>query len=303
MPRFLHLRLHLLVVLFATTSVFGHLITLSAPALVAWRTFLAAAGGAFLIGVVQRRDLRLPLKRVLALIGIGAIVGLHWICFFGAIKLANISICMAGMATTSFFTAFSEPLFERRRIRSLEVALGLLIVLGISLIAGFERGCLAGLGVALLAAMFASVFPVLNRRLVNQGRMDPLVMTTWEMVGACLVCLACMPWLDGPGAYERMFQFHGYDALWLLFLAWGCTIFAYAFYIHLLRYLSAYTANLAANFEPVYGILAAALLFGEHRQLHPGFFLGTASILLANILHPLILRHLARGKDQRVTDS
>jgi drug/metabolite transporter (DMT)-like permease len=164
------------------------------------------------------------------------------------------------------------------------------------LVAGFERGHLAGLGVALLGALFAAIFPLLNRRLVRQGGLDPLVMTTWEMVGACLVCLVAMPWLDGPGAYGRMFEFHGRDGLWLLLLAWPCTIFAYAFYIHILRYLSAYTANLAANFEPVYGILAAAVLFGEHRQLHAGFFAGTSTILLANILHPLILRRLARRK-------
>lgn len=296
MPRFLYLQLHLLVVLFATTSIFGHLITLSAPALVAWRTFLASAGGALLMAVVLRRELLPPPGMMPRLLGIGCIVGGHWMCFFGAIKLANISICLAGMATTSFFTAFSEPLFDRRRIRPLEVALGLLVVLGILLVAGFERGRLAGLAVALLGAMLASVFPVLNRRLVNQGRMDPMVMMVWEMVGACLICLVCLPWLDGPGAFARLFAWKGLDWLWLLFLAWACTVFAYAFYIQLLRHLSAYTANLANNFEPVYGIIAAALLFGEHRQLHPAFFVGTGAIVAANLLHPLILRELARRK-------
>lgn len=296
MPRLLYLQLHLLVALFATTAIFGHLITLSAPALVAWRSLLAAVGGAFFVAVVMRRDLLPPAGRILQLIGVGCIVGLHWMCFFGAIKLANISICLAGMATTSFFTAFSEPLFERRRIRPLEVALGVLVLLGILLVGGFERGRLAGLAVALLGALLAAVFPVLNRWLVNQQRMNALVMVTWEMVGACLICLACLPWLDGPGAYVRLFQFQGLDWLWLLALAWACTVFAHAFHIHLLRCLSAYTTNLAINFEPVYGILAAVVLFGEHRQLHPGFFIGVGAIIVANLAHPLILRNIARRK-------
>lgn len=64
----------------------------------------------------------------------------------------------------------------------------------------------------------------------------------------------------------------------------------FTYHIHLLRSISAYTGNLAMNFEPVYGIIAAALVFGEHKQMHPGFFAGSASILLANLLHPLILR-------------
>jgi len=284
----------LLVALFATTAIFGHLITLSAPALVAWRSFLAAAGGAVLVAVILRRDLLPPMRRILLLIGIGGIVGIHWMCFFGAIKLANISICLAGMATTSFFTAFSEPLFDRRRVRPLEVALGLLVVVGILLVAGFERARLTGLAVALLGALLASVFPVFNRQLVHRWRLDPLVMMVWEMVGVCLVCLAGLPWLDGSGAFGKLFAFHGLDWLWLLILAWACTLFAYAFHIRLLRHLSAYTTNLAINFEPVYGIIAAAILFGEHRQLHPGFFAGFATIIAANIAHPLVLREFAR---------
>lgn len=301
MPRFAYLQLHLLVALFATTAILGHLISLSAPALVVWRTMLAAAGGAFLVVVILRRDVLPPKNRMLPLIGVGCILGVHWMCFFGAIRLSNISICLAGMATTSFFTAFTEPFFERRRIRPLEVALGLLVLTGIVMVAGFERGRIAGLLVALSGAFLAAVFPVMNRRIVNQGKLDPIVMVVWEMVGACLICLAALPWIDGPGAYGRMLDLKGLDWLWLLLLAWACTVFAHGFHIHLLRYFSAYTGNLAINFEPVYGIIAAAALFGEHRQLHPGFFLGTGAILVANILHPLILRRISSRKTPVVT--
>jgi drug/metabolite transporter (DMT)-like permease len=120
--------------------------------------------------------------------------------------------------------------------------------------------------------------------------MDPVVMVGWEMVGACLACTLLLPALDGPGAYGRLFAWHGLDPLWLALLAWVCTVFAHAFHIHLLRHLSAYTGNLAMNFEPVYGILAAALLFGENRSLHPGFYLGAGTLIAANILHPVMLR-------------
>jgi len=295
-PRFLYLQLHLLVALLATTAIFGQLISVSAVALVIWRTSLATLGAAFLVGVVLRRSILPPPGRVIQLLGVGAIVGVHWICFFGAIRLANVSICLAGMATISFFTAFTEPLLEKRPVRPLEVALGVLVLIGIVIVAGFERGRLVGLAVALLGAFLAAIFPVLNRRLVKQEKMDPLVMVTWEMAGACLICLAALPLLDGPGAWGRLVDLQGFDWVWLLLLAWLCTVFAHAFHIHLLRHLSAYTGNLALNFEPVYGITAAALLFNEHRTLHPGFFVGTAAILLANIAHPVVLGHLARRR-------
>ncbi|MCX6875860.1 MAG: EamA family transporter [Verrucomicrobia bacterium] len=296
MPRHIYLKLHLLVALLAMTAILGRLITLSATGLVAWRTLLAAVGAAVLVGVVLRRRLWLPWRQGVALLGIGVIIGVHWMCFFGAVKLANISICLAGMATIAFFTAFTEPLLERRRVRPLEVWLGLLVVLGIVLVAGFERGRLLGLGVALLGSLLAAVFPVLNRYMVRQERMAPLVMVAWEMAGACAICLACLRWLDGPGAYAALLQLRGWDGLWLLLLGWVCTVFAHGYHIHLLRHLSAYTGNLAMNCEPIYGMLAAALVFGEHRELHPGFYAGTAAILGANLLHPWILGHLARQR-------
>ncbi len=294
-PRHIYLKLHLLVALLATTAVLGRLITLSATGLVAWRTCLAAFGAA-LVALVMRRALWLPWRSAAALLGIGGILGLHWMCFFGAVKLANISICLAGMATVSFFTAFTEPLMERRRVRPLEVWLGLLVVVGIVLVAGFEPDKLLGLGVALIGALLAAVFPVLNQHMVRQRRQDPLVMVAWEMAGACAICLICLQWSDGAGAYPALLDWHGLDWLWLLLLGWVCTVFAHAYHIHLLRHLSAYTGNLAMNCEPIYGILAAALVFGEHRELHPGFYVGCLTMIIANLLHPLILGRLKRQK-------
>lgn len=288
-----YIELHLLVVLLAVTAVLGNLISLPSAALVIWRTLLASLGAAFCVAFISRKRLWLPGRQIAALLGIGAIVGLHWLCFFGAIKVANISICLAGMATISLFTAFTEPLLERRRIRPLEVLLGLLVFLGILVIAGVERAHLGGLGLALLGALLAAIFPVLNRWQVNQARHDPMLIVAWEMVGACLICLAGLLVFQGRAGVVGLVDWNGFDWLWLLLLAWVCTVFAHAFYIHLLRRLSAYTMNLAFNFEPIYGIAAAALLFGEHRELHPGFFVGAAMILVANILHPVILRRLS----------
>jgi drug/metabolite transporter (DMT)-like permease len=280
-----YLQLHLLVFLLATTAVLGELITLPAAGLVIWRTAFAFIGAMAWVLAIRRKSPWPGMKTAAALFGIGTLVGLHWICFFGAIKLANISICLAGLATISLFTAFTEPLLEKRRVRPFEVLLGLFVVAGICLVAGFERGRLLGLAVALLSAFLAAIFPVLNRRHVTAGS-DPLVMVGWEMAGACTVSLLLFPWIGGR---VSLLDWKGLDWFWLLLLAWVCTIFAHGFHIRLLKHLSAYTMSMAFNLEPVYGILAAALLFGEHKQLHPLFYAGMLTILAANILHPLIL--------------
>ena len=285
-----YLLLHGVVFLFAATAFLGHMISLSAPAVVVWRTALAALGAAAVV-VIARRGTLLPGRRTIqALVAIGAIAGIHWLCFFGAIRLANVSICLAGMATTSLFTAFTEPLLEGRRVKPLEVALGCLVAVGILLVAGFEQGRFAGLLVALLGAFLAAIFPVFNRRIVRSGVVDPMVMVTWEMLGALAASLAALPFLPASGGFAGLTAWHGLDWLWLLLLALVCTVFAHAIHISLLRQITAYAANLANNLEPVYGILGAAWLFGEHRDLHPGFYAGAATILAANVLHPLLSR-------------
>ncbi|MCW1915168.1 DMT family transporter [Luteolibacter sp. GHJ8] len=283
-----YVQLHLLVLLIATTAILGKLITLPAAGLVMWRTALAAIGAALWVALIRRKSVW-PGKRMAAtLVGIGLIVGVHWVSFFAAIKLANISICLAGLATVSLFTAFTEPLIEKRRVRPFEVLLGLLVLVGIALVAGFERGRLLGLAVAMLSALLAAIFPVLNRKLVMTGG-DPLTMVAWEMVGACTAALALLPLFSDD---QPILAWQGLDWLWILLLAWVCTVFAHAFHIHLLRHISAYTMNLALNFEPVYGILAAALLFHEHKQVTPFFYLGMGTILVANLAHVLVMRRV-----------
>ncbi len=287
-------QLHLLVIVFASTTILGRLISLSATATIIWRTLLAALGAAVMVGCFQRRSARVSRGQMFGLLGIGGIVGLHWVCLFGAIKVANISIALTGLATISLFTAFTAPLLEKRPIRGLEVALGLLVLSGLALIAGFERGHWVGLGLALLSAFLAAVFPVLNRKIVNgENELGPMAMVAWEMIGACLTLLLLLPLLigemnDPAKAYATLLELRGLDWLWLLILAFVCTVFAHAFHIHLLRHLSAFTSNLAINFEPVWGIAAAALIFGEHKQLHAGFYVGTLTIVIANVLHAAI---------------
>jgi drug/metabolite transporter (DMT)-like permease len=283
MPKLL--QLHLIVFLLAATGVIGRVIDLPAPTLVVWRTALAALGAGLWVVFVHRRPLRAPRRGLFAMLGVGLIIGLHWMCFFGSIRLSNVSIALAGFATTSLFTSFTEAWFERRKVNRFEFFIGLPVVGGILLIAGGARGYLPGLGLAIVAAFLAAVFPVLNRSLVRGH--DPLVIVGWEMTAACGFSLAVVPWFGG---YEAMVSISAAQFGWLLVLALLCTVFAHGMHVHLLRSLSAYTSNLAINFEPVYGMLMAAWIFHEYESLTPAFYTGALIIVAANLLHPLVLK-------------
>jgi len=240
---------------------------------------------------MRNRRIWLGWRQVRNLLLVGAIIGLHWLCLFGAVKIANVSIALAGLATLSLFTAFTEPLFDRRRVRPFEVFLGLIVLVGICLIAGVETAHLPGLALALLSALLAAVFMVLNKNIVVKGG-DPMVMVGWEMLASTVVCLLAVPIFD-PDGFPALLVDETLDWLWIVILALVCTVFAQDLTNRLLRAFSAYKFNLAANFEPVYGIIAAAIIFAEHKNLEPAFYLGALTILLANFLHPRLQRRFA----------
>ena len=71
------------------------------------------------------------------------------------------------------------------------------------------------------------------------------------------------------------------DWIWLLILAWLCTVWAVMLQLSSLKKLSTFTSNLTYNLEPIYGILLAFILFKENENLSSGFYYGLALILLS----------------------
>lgn len=285
-----YFKLQLIVFIAAFTAVLGELITLPAYSLVIWRTGIAAV----LLGLWIRGEIiTFKFKRVALFTGL--ILGAHWMTFFGAVNLANISICLTGMATASLFTAATEAIQEKRLPYKHEIWLGLLIIPGIILIAGVERGHLSGLLCGILSALFAAIFPVINKSLVRKGAAAESI-TFYEMLGAMIACALFSIIVDAEYSH---FVPIGMDWLWLVVLAAVCTVYAFSLYVNLLKSFSAYESTLAMNFEPVYGIILAAVFFAEHEKLHPLFFIGAGTIILANLFNPVF----ARRKQTRITQS
>ncbi len=223
------------------------------------------------------------------MLGIGALVGVHWLCFYGAIKLSNASVAVASMAVASFFSSWLEPLLLGQRVRWYEVALGLFVIPGMALIIGHLSWDMRyGFGVGLLAAFMAALFSVLNKRLIDAEAPPALSMSFIELLGGFLICSLALPVFALSGG-EFSLRPLPWDWLWMLLLAWGCTLLPYYLTLTAMRHLTAFTTNLLVNLEPVYGVILAGLVFGEHREMPPAFYLGVAIILLSVFGHPLLV--------------
>jgi drug/metabolite transporter (DMT)-like permease len=281
-----YLYLHFCVFLAGFTAILGKLISLNAVPLVWWRVLLASSTLALIIP--KKQWLGLSRSVFLQLFGIGSLVGLHWLCFYGAIKLSNASVAVATMATTSFFAALVGPLLLREKVKWYEIGLGLLILPGMALVVGnINWDMQVGFGVGIVSALLAAIFSTLNKKVLEQKPPPPLVMSFVELFAATCVCSLILPFLMWYSPEMPVLP-TPQDWIWLLVLVWLCTLLPYYLTLQAMRYVSAFTANLTINLEPVYGVLLAAVLFREDKELDPHFYLGMLVILLAVFSHPFL---------------
>ena len=283
------LQIHFCVALWGFTAILGKLISLAALPLVWWRMLLVVAA----LAVLPRtwRGLRaLPGRLMLQYAGIGVLVALHWLTFYGAIKLANASIGATCMALATPLTALIEPRLAGRRFSRRELALGLAVLPGVALVVGgVPISMRLGIAVGALSALFVATFGSLNKRLVQHG--DAFAVTALELGAGTLLLtlLAPMAPLLAPAFADSPFVLPDIrDAALLLTLALACTLLPFTLSLIALRHMSAFSAQLAINLEPVYAIVLAVLLLGEQRQLTPLFYLGVVVILGVVLMHPLL---------------
>ncbi len=285
-----HLKLHFIVLIYGFTAILGKLITLPAIQIVWYRMMIAFISFFFFL-LWKRTELRVNWARLLKLLGIGSIVALHWLAFFGAIKIANVSVALGCLATSTLFTSLLEPFFMKKRIDRLEVIIGLLIIGGLYLIFRYETSYSLGILVALAAAFLAGLYSVLNKKMVVHLRGS--VISFYEMMGG-LICLTLYMLINGD---KNIALPNPTDLIYLLILGIICTAYAFAVQINIMKHLSAYIVALTINLEPVYGILLAFYIFGETEHMTAGFYLGTTLILVSVLGFPLY-HYYRRLKDR-----
>lgn len=277
------LKLHFIVFIYGFTAILGKLISISALNLVWYRMLIATIGLGLLMGL-QRYSVKIPFKHLLKILFVGIIVAAHWISFFGAVKLSNVSVTLGCMASATLFASLLEPLIIRRRILPIEFFIGLLIIAGLYLIFRFETSYTAGIIVALTSAFLAALFVVLNKMLVQKH--STRIITFYEMAGG-LAGISIYLLFTGKFTND-FFQLSYSDIIYLLVLGLVCTAFAFAIQVNVMKDLSAYVVNLIINLEPVYGILLAYFIFRETEYMSSGFYLGTAIILVSVFGYPVL---------------
>ena len=271
--------LHTAVFLAGWTGILGRMISLGGLPLVWYRMMVSVPVLAGALALLRRLH-KVTWPAFWRMAGCGAVLSMHWVAFFASIQASNVSIGVACIATSCFFTSVLDPLINRKRLSWAEVLISFMAIAGVLLIFSLDVRYRLGIGLGLASAALYSLFSILNINTARKTGEDSATMLLHELIGGVLVLTALIPlYLHFyPSADIRP---EGNDLLWILLLGSVFTVLPFLFQIQAMRILSAFTVNLAYNLEPVYSIAFAALLFGEHREVGWSFWLGIALIALS----------------------
>lgn len=284
-------QLHAAVLLAGFTGVLGRLIDLHEGPLVWYRMGITAIVLYFFIRFTGRLK-RIPLKEALHISLVGCLLGIHWLCFFGSVKYANVSIALVCFSASAFFTSFIDPLFNKTAFSYKEVLLSLIAMLGIYIIMHFDKQYTTGIILGLFAAFFSALFTVLSKQLTV--RHDPYTMSLYELGAGFIFLSLLLPF------YLLMFPHTKVipsllDWVYLLILSILCTVCAFVLAFKSLKKISSFTTNLTYNLEPIYGILLAFAIFHENKYLNSNFYWGFSLIILSVLLQSLRMLHVRKN--------
>ena len=272
------IELHISILLAGCTGLFGRLITLNEGLLTFWRLFFTVLLiGLYLFFINKLRKIKL--KNFIKITSTGALLGLHWLLFYGSIKYSNISVGIVCLSLISFFTALIDPLVNKHRYFKHEFLFSFITIIGIALIFNFDSHYQTGIIIGIFSALSAALFTIFNKKV---AKYNSNTMLFYEMLGGFIFIALIMPFYLYFFPVENIFPF-GKNLFYLIILALFCTVFLYYFQIQALKKLSAFSVNLSYNLEPVYTMILAIIIFQENKDLSLYFYLGFGLIILSVI--------------------
>lgn len=278
-----YLHLHLLVFIWGFTAILGALIKVDAIPLV-WYRMLLATIFVFIYFIVRKKTLKVGPKALLKFFIGGVLIALHWIFFFSAIKVSNISVALVSMSTGALFTSLIEPFFFKRRLIPLELIFGLIVVGGLYLIFNVESQYTLGIIYALLAAFLSALFTVLNGLYIQKNNAE--IISFYQLFfGVAFITIYI---LFTTGFTAENFSLTNSDMLYLFILSSICTAYAFIVSVKIMKHLTPYTVMLTINLEPVYAIILALIIFGDKEKMSVPFYFGALIILITVITNGIL---------------
>lgn len=277
------LKLHLSIFISCFTGILGRVITTNEFLLV-WNRFLITSAFFFFILVLTKKFCVVHIKEFWKISGLGALLAIHWILFYGSIKFSNVCVGLVAYSTVGLFAAILEPIILKRKFSIREILFSMITISGIALIFSFDFEHRLGLILGIISAAVDAVFTILNKIVMKKHTSNTMLF--YELIGGLLLTSMIIPiYAKVTNLPSIIPSFH--DLFYLCILSLCCTVWLYKLQIQVLKKLSAFTVNLTYNLEPVYTIILAMIIFNEAKELNFAFYMGLALIILSVILQTI----------------
>ena len=266
--------LHLMVVILGLTGVFGKLISLSAIHLVWYRMGIAFISLAIFLAF-KKQLFSVSKKDFIGLLGVGALVTFHWLCFFESIKVSTVSVAVVCLATSSLFSALIEPFFFKRKFLFYEVIMGVVVVVALAFIMGTETKYFWGYFYGIMAALLATLFTLFNAKYIN--KVGAAKITMIEMLSGVIIISCILFFQQDYTVFTTKISVT--DLTYLILLGTICTAMVFVWLTEIMRHITPYSLIMAINLEPVYSIIFALIIFGDNELMSSSFYFGSCVII------------------------
>ena len=227
------------------------------PVTIWWRCFLAMIL-IYLFCRFNKISLKLNSKKDrLPFIFSSLFLGAHWITYFYALKLSNVALGMLSLFAFPVITALLEPLFSKEKFKPIHVLLGVLILVGIYILApefDLENSHLKGILFGLLSAVCYSIRILILKQLVSNYNGTMLMF--YQLFILTIVLAPCT-------------LFHGYFwytitiSIYVVLLALITTAIGHTMFVKSLKHFTASTATIISSTQPIFGIIIAYFFLSE----------------------------------------
>ena len=263
-----------MVVILGLTGVFGKLISLSAIHLVWYRMGIAFISIAIFLAF-KKQLFSVSKKDFLGLLGVGALVTFHWLCFFESIKVSTVSVAVVCLATSSLFSALIEPFFFKRKFLFYEVIMGIVVVVALAFIMGTETKYFWGYFYGIMAALLATLFTLFNAKYIN--KVGAAKITMIEMLSGVIIISCILFSQQDYTVFTTKISIS--DLTYLIILGTLCTAMVFVWLTEIMRHITPYSLIMAINLEPVYSIIFALIIFGDNELMSSSFYFGSCVII------------------------
>ena len=266
--------LHLMVVILGLTGVFGKLISLDALSLVWYRMGIAFLSLAIFLAFKKQLFI-VNKKDFLGILGVGALVTFHWICFFESIKISTVSVAVVCLATSSLFSAVIEPLFFKRKLLGYEVVMGVIVIIALGFVMGTETQYLWGYFYGIMAALLGTLFTLFNAKYIK--KVGAAKITMIEMLSGLIIISGVLLLQKDYSVFTSTISIT--DFSYLFILGTLCTAMVFVWMTEIMRHITPFSLIMAINLEPIYSIILALLIFGESELMSTAFYIGSTIII------------------------